>query len=166
MQKRDANRAQGVHPDGLHCDAQICLKGHIQHCDGTPFDSRVHCTKCGAPCIDECPSCREPIRGARIFRSGRGYSRPQFCHGCGRPYPWMEDRLKTARELLEHDDKLSPDDRNTLCGLLQDVMSDPKAGPTPAKKKLIEIKLGKATGYVREAVLDLIAKTTAELLKG
>src|SRR5437899_3160790 len=26
--KRDANRAAGVNPDGLHCDAQICINGH------------------------------------------------------------------------------------------------------------------------------------------
>jgi hypothetical protein len=78
----------------------------------------------------------------------------------------MEDRLRTARELLEHDAKLSLDDRNNLWGDLQYVMSDPKDGLVPAKKKLIEIKLGKATEYVREAILDLMAKTAAEVLKG
>jgi hypothetical protein len=164
-QKRDANRLPGTHPDGLHCAAQICLAGHVQHCDGMPFDSK-HCTKCGALCIDECFHCKEPIRGVQIYRPATDYSRPQFCHGCGRPYPWMEDRLKTARELLNHDDKLLLDDRNELWGLLQDVMSDPKADLVPAKKKLIDIKLGKATAYVREAILDLMAKTTAEVLKG
>ncbi len=164
--KRDAAREWGRHPDGLHCDAQICLSGHIQQCDGTPFNSKAHCTKCGAPCIDECPRCGELIRGAEIYKPTSYYSRPQFCHGCGHPYPWMEDRLRTARELLEHDDKLSLDDRNDLWGDLQYVMSDPKADLVPAKKKLIEIKLGKATQYVREAILDLMAKTAAEVLKG
>jgi hypothetical protein len=165
-QKRDANRAQGLNPDGIHCDAQICLQGHVLHCDGMSFDSKTHCTKCGAPCIDECPGCGEPIRGVQMNRPTAGYSRPQFCHSCGRPYPWMEDRLRTARELLEHDDKLSIDDRNNLWDDLQYVMSDPKADLVPAKKKLIEIRLGKATEYVREAILDLIAKIAAEVLKG
>lgn len=165
-QKRHAIRAEGMHPDGLHCNAQICVTGHVHHCDGMPFDSRVHCTQCGAPCIDECPRCGEPIRGVLMYRPATDYSRPQFCHGCGRPYPWMEDRLKTARELLDHDDKLSLDDRKALWDLLQYVMSDPKADLVPAKKKLIDIRLGKATAYVREAILDLIAKTTAEVLKG
>jgi hypothetical protein len=45
-------------------------------------------------------------------------------------------------------------------------MSDPKADLVPAKRKLIDIKLGKATGYVRETILDLIAKTIAEISKG
>jgi hypothetical protein len=165
-QKRDANRAQGVNPDGLHCDAQICLNGHVLHCDGTPFDSNAHCTRCGASCIDGCTHCKEPIRGVELYMPAAGYSRPRYCHGCGQPYPWMEDRLKTARELLRNDDHLTQDDRNDLWDDLQYVMSDPKADLAPAKKKLIEIKLGKATEYVREAILDLIAKTAAEVLKG
>jgi hypothetical protein len=45
-------------------------------------------------------------------------------------------------------------------------MSNPKADLVPAKRKLIDIKLGKATQWVREAVLDLTAKTIAEMTKG
>lgn len=164
--KRDASRALGLNPDGLHWDAQICLTGHVQSCGGTPFDRKDHCTKCGAPCIDECPHCGEPIRGVGVYASPASYVRPQYCHGCGHPYPWMEDRLRTSREMLEHDDKLSPDDRDRLWGDLQYVMSDPKAELVPAKRKLIEIYLGRATPYVREFFLDLIAKVTAEVLKG
>ena len=78
----------------------------------------------------------------------------------------MEERLRTAHELLRHDDQLTLEERNELWDLLQYVMSDPKADLVPAKKKLIEIKLGKATGYVREAVLDLIAKIATEYTKG
>jgi hypothetical protein len=163
--KREAPRATGLHPDGIHCAAQICLKGHVLHCDGMPFDSKVYCTKCGAACIDECPRCTEPIRGAQKYRAD-DYLRPQHCHGCGRPYPWMEERLQTARELLYHDDKLTMDDRTKLWDDLQYVMSDPKGDLVPSKKKLIEIRLAKATGYVREIILDLVAKTAAEIVKG
>lgn len=165
-QKQGAIRSEGMHPDGLHCNAQICLNGHVQQCDGTPFDSKTHCTKCGAPCIYECTRCQELIRGVQTYRPANEYTRPQFCHGCGHPYPWMENLLGTAHELLEHDDKLSLEDRKNLWSDLQYVMSDPKADLVPAKKKLVDIKLGKATAYVREAILDLMAKTAAEVLKG
>jgi Uncharacterized protein conserved in bacteria (DUF2321) len=111
-QKRDSNRAEGMNPDGLHFDAQICLNGHVLHCGGTPFDPKAHCTKCGAPCIDECPRCGEPIRGVPFHTTIAHYSRPQFYHKCGQPYPWMEDRLRTAHELLANDVELSPDDRD------------------------------------------------------
>jgi hypothetical protein len=69
---------------------------------------------------------------------------PPFCHNCGKPYPWMEDRLQTAKELLYHDDKLSLEEREKLWGLLRYVMSDPKSDLAPAKKKLFEIGIAKA----------------------
>ncbi len=162
----DVKRDEGEHPDGIHCCAQICTRGHVQHCDGMPFRVNAHCKKCGAACIDACSKCKEPIHGSEIYSSAASYVRPDFCHGCGQPYPWMEDRLTTARELLYHDDKLSLEDRNALWDDLQFVMSDPKADLVPAKRKLIEIKLTKAGGYVREALLDLMAKTASEFLKG
>jgi hypothetical protein len=158
-------RAEGAHPDGFHCTAQICQRGHVQHCDGMQFDSKAHCTKCGAACIDECPRCHEPIRGAEKFKPV-DYSVPQYCHRCGRPYPWMEDRLQTAREFLRYDEKLTPTDRDELFDILQEVMSDPKSPLTPAKRKLIDIKLEKAAGWVKDLVVDLVAKTTAEVIKG
>jgi hypothetical protein len=77
----------------------------------------------------------------------------------------MEDRLRTARELLDHDDKLSLEEREELWGLLRYVMSDPKSDLVPAKKKLIEINLGKALPATREFFLDFMAKLTAEMLK-
>jgi hypothetical protein len=121
-QRRDSNRAEGVNLDGIHCDAQICLSGHVLHCDGSRFDPKAHCTQCGASCIDECPSCKEPIRGIEIHTPVTYYRRPSYCHGCGKPYPWMKERLDTARQLLYHDDKLTERDREELWPLLQYVM--------------------------------------------
>ena len=77
----------------------------------------------------------------------------------------MEDKLQTARRLLNNDDKLSYEEREELWSDLQYVMSDPKADLVPAKKKLIEINLGKAGAVVREVFTDIVAKTTAEMLK-
>src|SRR5262249_43167252 len=134
--KRDVARSKGMHPDGLHAAAQICRKGHIQHCDGMPFDSKTHCTKCGEGCIDACPRCSEGIRGIGTQQHKTGFLLPRYCHSCGRPYPWMEEKLRTARELLDHDDKLTFDDKTSLWDDLQYVMSDPKADLVPAKRKL------------------------------
>jgi hypothetical protein len=163
---RDKSLADGTHPDGIHCSAQICRKGHIQHCDGMLFEANAHCTKCGASCIHECPACIEPIRGSQQYQDTKNYVLPLFCHGCGRPYPWMEDRLQTARRLLDHDDQLSYEEREELWGDLQYVMSDPKADLVPAKRKLIQINLAKASEVARESIIEIIAKTMAEFLKG
>jgi hypothetical protein len=165
-EKREATRTQGKHPDGVHCDAQICLNGHVQQCEGGSFDPKAHCPQCGETCVDTCRHCNEPIPGVQMFRPAEEYTRPQYCRGCGRPYPWMEERLRTAHELLKHDDKLTLAERNELWDLLQYVMSDPKADLVPAKRKLIEIKLGQATPYVKEIILEWTAKFFAEIAKG
>jgi hypothetical protein len=81
------------------------------------------------------------------------------------PYPWMRDRLDTARDLLWHDDKLSLEDRESLWGLLQYVMTDPKSDLVPAKRKLIEIRLQSALAATREFILDFLAKFGAEMSK-
>ena len=78
----------------------------------------------------------------------------------------MEDRLNTAYELLQNDDKLSVKEREELWDLLKYVMTSPKADLVPAKKKLIDIKLTRATAWVREAIMELSARTIAEVIKG
>lgn len=163
--QRDADRALGMHPDGIHHDAQICLSGHVLHCKGSPFSSSAYCTKCGARCIDTCPACGEPIRGVLLWQQAGAYSPPGYCHGCGHPYPWMEERMRTVDQLIKNDDKLSPEAREELLNDLNYIISDPRAPLVPAKKKLVSIKLEKATQYVREFVLDYMAKATAEIIK-
>jgi hypothetical protein len=90
---------------------------------------------------------------------------PSFCHGCGKPYPWMDEKLRTAKDLLFHDDQLTYEDRKELWGLLQYVMSNPKADLVPAKSKLISIKIQKAAEPIKDFVTDLLAKYAAEMSK-
>jgi len=128
---------------------------------------QYYCIKCGAATLMACSHCEEPIRG---YLHGSGTSSamrepPSFCHKCGKPYPWMQDRFETARELLNHDDKLSLADREKLWGLLQHVMSDPKSDLAPAKKKLFEIGIAKALPATRDFFLDFLAKLGAEMMK-
>jgi len=163
--KRDANRPVGRTPDGIYYDAQICIRGHVQSSGGFPFTPGQHCSKCGSPCIEDCQKCGEPIRGQVANSNFLGYDAPYFCHACGTAYPWMQDRLQTARELLYHDDKLLLEEREKLWDLLQYVLSDPKSDLVPAKKKLIDINLGKATAATREFVENIIAKYAAEMSK-
>jgi len=163
--KRDKSRVAGLNPDGRFYDAQICMTGHIKSYGGSDVAKWKYCDKCGAICLDECKECKTPIRGQIVHQMGLRYQRPEFCHGCGHPYPWMENRLKTAHELLTHDDKLSLDERNKLWDLLKYVMSDPKADLVPAKKKLIDISLEKATAATRDFVVDLLAKIVSESIK-
>ncbi len=157
----------GTNDEGTFYPAQICTKGHVLRSnDGlNPLQSGEHCPKCGNVCLDACSKCGMAIRGERVMVARVKYRPPNYCHKCGHPYPWMEDRLATARELLYHDDKLSIDDKNKNWDLLKDVMSDPQSTTAPAKKRLFEIGLAKALPATREFFLDLLAKLGAEIVK-
>ena len=78
----------------------------------------------------------------------------------------MQERLRTAKDLLDHDDKLAFDDRERLWDLLQYMMSDPKSDLAPAKKKLIEIDLEKAKAETKDFIQGVIAKMGVEAMKG
>ena len=159
--KAEAVRAEA---DAPYCEAQICMQGDVQSSDGTPFDPAGHCTKCGAPCINVCVNCQAPIRGKEKY-SAAVYECPSFCHRCGHPYPWMDDKLRIAHDLLFHDDQLTYEERKELWGLLRYVMSSPKAELAPAKSKLISIKIQKAAAPIKDFVTDLLAKYAAEMSK-
>jgi hypothetical protein len=150
--------------------AQVCLNGHVVNffAGSLPEHNENFCSTCGEKTIIQCPHCNTKIRGHYHMFGATSFLpevSPAFCHNCGKPYPWMEDRLETAKELLYHDDKLSLDDREKLWGLLRYVMSDPKSDLAPAKKKLFEIGIVKALPATREFLLDLMAKYGAEMSK-
>lgn len=149
---------------------QVCLNGHVVNflARSQPEHNKNFCSTCGERTIDQCPQCKTQIRGHYLMPRDISFVpevAPAFCHNCGEPYPWMEDRLQTAKELLYHDDKLSFEEREKLWGLLQYVMSDPKSDMVPAKKKLFEIGIAKAAAGTRDVLLDLLAKYAAEMSK-
>jgi hypothetical protein len=78
----------------------------------------------------------------------------------------MEDKLKIAKDLLFHDDKLTFEDKKEVWDLLKYVMSNPKAELAKGKSKLVMIKVQKATEPIKDFVVDVIAKYAAEMSKG
>ena len=152
--------------DGVHYVAHICLQGHVLSAGRLAFPSGEHCSRCGSAIMQACQDCGTPIPGIHTHAAIHTYRRPDFCHKCGSPYPWMKETMDTARELLYHDEKLSIDEKNKLWGQLKYVMSDPKSTLVPAKRKLIEFDLAKAASVTREFVLDAIARIAVEAAKG
>jgi len=159
---RDRKQFRGYHV------AQVCLNGHSinDSSDSYPEYNQRFCAACGAETITTCWHCNDTIRGAvRGELNWGNYHPPAFCHNCGKPYPWMQDRLQTAKDLLYNDDKLSLEEREKLWGILGYVMSDPKADLVAAKKKLFEIEIAKALPATRDLLMDFMAKLTAEMMK-
>lgn len=149
--------------------ALICKNGHVITTlfETAPDKYQDFCSICGAPTVKACDKCEAKIRGALhgTWPNLKGDPPPNFCYRCGKPYPWMEDRLQTAKELLDLDTQLTADDQQKLWGQLSYVISDPGAELAPAKKKLFEAGIRKALPATREFFLDLMAKFGAEMMK-
>jgi hypothetical protein len=77
----------------------------------------------------------------------------------------MDDKLRTAKDLLFHAEELSYEERTELWGLLQYVMTNPKTLLAEGKAKLIAIKIQKVAGPIKEFITELSAKYLAEMSK-
>jgi hypothetical protein len=160
-------RTPGKHPDGLHCDALICKTGHIQSCDGTPFNAREHCTICGASCQDECRTCLEPIRGVELLRPATDYPLPRYCHGCGQAYPWTQAATEKINQVI-NESQLSVAEKREAKDELDLILRNTPGAESAARRT--HERLAKVGGVVRAAYADyvvpLVAETLAKILKG
>jgi len=80
--------------------ALVCLKGHCLNESSVKYPkyNSKHCSDCGEPGITECQDCKTSIRGRLEGYIGlEAFKVPNFCHGCGKPYPWAAQKTATAR---------------------------------------------------------------------
>src|SRR5262245_54509021 len=71
---------------------QVCSNGHVitDRLRDLPAAARPHCDRCGAATLVQCPTCGTLLPGAAASEfSPVGSQRPpDFCSGCGAPFPW------------------------------------------------------------------------------
>ena len=89
--------------------ATICLNGHIV--SKAQANSQKYCSVCGKETFSRCLNCRASLRGlwetpGVIVVGPRNYTKPFYCYECGAPYPWTQNILDNAVELLSLDDDL------------------------------------------------------------
>ena len=76
-----------------HDVMQVCLNGHqiTSSLRSNPEFGQKYCKHCGAETISTCKNCKTDIRG-EYFTPGvislQPTHIPEFCLGCGEPYPW------------------------------------------------------------------------------
>lgn len=132
--------------------AQVCKNGHLRNTDVSTHAAKNEdfCSKCGAEVISVCPHCGSPIRGAYYIRKpiynsamfdaseGRrkvshiaGYkdervSRivdiPAYCYKCGKSFPWTEEQLKTAENIINMLDDLTDEQKKQLIDFIPDIV--------------------------------------------
>jgi hypothetical protein len=131
--------------------AGVCRQGHVatDHLELSPELAGKFCKDCGGTILTACPSCRSRIRG-HYFISGllstRDYHPPNYCEDCGKPFPWMEERLRVASALTDELENVNESDRVRIKESLGEIAKD-----SPATS-LAVIRLKKLLGTATDAI--------------
>ena len=165
---------------GNYDTQQVCENGHqITDCYNiSPEKQKRFCQKCGAVTITACPGCDEGIQGAQIkvsqswtdARTGRqtmipttGADVPSYCHNCGKPYPWTENKIATAIQIFAESGNLNDDEKKTIEEDINNIAKDiPQAELSAMRIKRIWEKCGTVAYNV---IMEFASKTAAEILK-
>lgn len=154
--------------DSWYDTAQICINGHIinESTISTPQHNKKYCDKCGEITITECLECKTPIQGFyHVERVIGGYDMesPSFCSNCGKPYPWIKNRIEAAQELVKEIDNLSKEERIILEQSIDDIVKDSPNSPVAALRfKKIMVKAGKAAADMFKDILVSVASEAAK----
>ena len=152
---------------------RICLNGHLVGFDfvspirpGLNQKADPFCERCGQPAIVQCPACNSEITRHTLTLASdahRAHEVPSFCRRCGKPYPWTERRLQAARELIDLEQTLAPDEKAALKTDIQDIAHD--APRTRAASIRIKNALATVSGALGSALRDIIVNVASEAAK-
>lgn len=152
--------------------AQICLNGHVisSFVKNFPQHSKKYCDKCGAETITKCLNCNSEIQGyyhvSGVISARHSYSVPAFCYNCGKPFPWTESKIQTARELAQEIENLSDDEKRILTQSIDDIVKDSPRTPLAAtrfKKIISKASKGAATA-LRDILVDIVTEAAKKTL--
>lgn len=157
---------------GYYHTAQICLNGHVitDSYDKNPEFRQNYCDKCGQPTITKCPNCNSNIRGDyecnNVVSIGFSTPAPNFCHNCGKPFPWTKDSLDSIQELLSLESTLESSELEYLNSNLPSILTDtPKTKLVATKLKLALGKLGStASSAIHDIIVDVASETAKKII--
>lgn len=151
---------------GYFKNAQICLNGHAITSD-IQYRSQPFCSKCGAKTISKCPHCDASIHGEYhvdgVFVPGKKYIVPSYCHHCGNPYPWTEQILNNAVELLALDDELDEQTKELIKTAIPDLLVDTPATPLATAK--YQKGISRAGSVLKNSFYQLLVDVVSETVK-
>jgi hypothetical protein len=124
--------------DSYYERAAVCTRGHVETAILGARQEAVasRCETCGAKVLTACPNCEARIRGFYMvpgfIGGGDEYKPPQFCDGCGQPFPWLDrqGRIYLLENMLD-EEQLDPADeleaREQLRALAEPELEDQDA---------------------------------------
>jgi hypothetical protein len=151
--------------------AQICRNGHVINGfhEMQPQENLEFCQRCGSQTLTSCPWCKAEIRGGAIYGDrnfGTFRDPPAFCHKCGKPYPWTEDKLAAARALAAEIEELDETERAVLTASLDDLVRDtPQTSLAAVRFKKLAAKAGKTAAEGLKAILvDVVSEAAKKFI--
>lgn len=146
--------------------ATICTNGHV--ISSSEKDKQKFCSQCGAESISSCSYCDTPILGSSFsdFMYNVPYKRPDYCHNCGKPYPWTESALTNAILLIQEEDELSEQLKTSIVETLPDIITEtPKTNLATIRFKKALASAGKFTAEgLRQFAIDFGCELAKKLL--
>ncbi|HXD15986.1 MAG TPA: DUF2321 domain-containing protein [Vicinamibacterales bacterium] len=154
-----------------HDTAQICLNGHWisgSYHDAPEF-REPFCKHCGSRTIIQCEHCHTEIRGFyRDAIPSLERTVPAFCHGCGKPHPWVAAKIHAAKAMVSELQGLTDADRLIIQTSIDDIAANtPMTEVAVVRvKKLIPKVLSSGGEALRKLIVDVASETAAKALKG
>lgn len=140
--------------------ALICKNGHVKNSYFHEHSEKnsAFCPSCGSPTIHCCPNCNKDIKGHDLSEFGYmyNYEVPAFCEYCGSPFPWTESALQNAYLLIQEEEELSEQQKDSIIKSLPDIISEtPRTNLAVVRVKKGIASAGKFTAEaIRQFVID------------
>ena len=120
------------------------------------------CPRCGEHNINCCLHCKTTIEDV----DGTS-ERPLFCCACGKPFPWTEVTLASAREYTDDLDGLSAEDKTDLKATFDDLAKDtPRTDLAVSRFMKFIRKIGPGAGGVLKEIITNVATEAAKRKMG
>ena len=139
---------------------QVCLNGHqiTDSANAMPQFRKAFCAECGAKTIMGCPECHATIQG-HYYSPGvlsiRETPVPNNCHSCGTAFPWRQDAIASAIEILQM--QFDGQDATQVAELVPAI-----AAETP-KTQLAALKLTRLMSKLAKPAYDISIKVVSDL---
>ena len=138
-----------------------------------PRKRSPHCPKCGLATFTKCPECNSNVRGDYytpdaflVVVGSSSWTLDSFCCNCGQPFPWTEQKIAAAQELV-NELGLDEADRQSLEQAIPDLSSDsPKTELAVSRYSRIRSKVTGVAASALDKAVGAIATAAAKQLLG
>lgn len=152
--------------------ALVCQNGHVinEFAASMPQFSKKFCTECGGLGISKCPGCTTPIQGScGSFEvpDDTPFHAPNFCHECGKPYPWTVARIQAAQQLVDMAAASASDKESLKNGVPALLTNTPQTPVVAAKWKQFLLGAGKQVADAgRDILVDVVSESVKKTIWG